>query len=56
MRSIGDLVDVVIDGGYGGIIPSTILDCSGDEPELVREGLGEVDFLVVAVLFLMQFS
>jgi len=37
------LVDVVIDGGYGGIIPSTILDCSGDEPELIREGLGEVD-------------
>ncbi len=39
----GDLVDVVIDGGYGGIIPSTILDCSGEEPELIREGLGEVD-------------
>ena len=38
-----DLVDVVIDGGYGGIIPSTILDCSGEEPELIREGLGEVD-------------
>lgn len=38
-----DLVDVVIDGGYGGIIPSTVLDCSGDEPELIREGLGEVD-------------
>lgn len=40
----GDLVDAVIDGGYGGIIPSTIIDCSGDEPELIREGLGEVDF------------
>jgi tRNA threonylcarbamoyl adenosine modification protein (Sua5/YciO/YrdC/YwlC family) len=38
-----DRVDAVIDGGYGGIVPSTILDCSGDEPELVREGLGEVD-------------
>jgi len=37
------LVDVVIDGGYGGMVPSTILDCSGDEPELIREGLGEVD-------------
>jgi tRNA threonylcarbamoyl adenosine modification protein (Sua5/YciO/YrdC/YwlC family) len=40
----GDLVDAVIDGGYGGITPSTIIDCSGDEPELVREGLGEIDF------------
>ncbi len=38
-----DLVDVVIDGGYGGIIPSTVIDCSGDEPLLVREGLGELD-------------
>ena len=38
-----DLVDVVIDGGYGGLIPSTIIDCSGDEPEVIREGLGEVD-------------
>jgi tRNA threonylcarbamoyl adenosine modification protein (Sua5/YciO/YrdC/YwlC family) len=37
------LVDVVIDGGYGGIIPSTIIDCTGDEPELIREGLGSVD-------------
>jgi tRNA threonylcarbamoyl adenosine modification protein (Sua5/YciO/YrdC/YwlC family) len=39
----GDLVDAVIDGGYGGIIPSTIIDCSGDQPEVIREGLGEVD-------------
>ncbi len=38
-----DLVDAVIDGGYGGIIPSTIIDCSGDEPVVLREGLGEVD-------------
>jgi tRNA threonylcarbamoyl adenosine modification protein (Sua5/YciO/YrdC/YwlC family) len=38
-----DFVDAVIDGGYGGIVPSTILDCSGDEPELVREGLGEIE-------------
>jgi len=38
-----DLVDVVIDGGYGGMIPSTILDCSGDEPVLIREGLGNVE-------------
>ncbi len=38
-----DMVDAVIDGGYGGLIPSTIIDCSGDEPEVIREGLGEVD-------------
>ena len=39
-----DLVDVVIDGGYGGIVPSTIIDCSGEEPEVTRKGLGEIDF------------
>jgi len=38
-----DLVDAVIDGGYGGIIPSTVIDCSGEEPEVMREGLGELD-------------
>lgn len=38
-----DFVDAVIDGGYGGMIPSTIIDCSGDEPELIRAGLGEIE-------------
>lgn len=34
-------VDFVINGGIGGIIPSTIIDCTGDEPVMIREGLGE---------------
>jgi tRNA threonylcarbamoyl adenosine modification protein (Sua5/YciO/YrdC/YwlC family) len=34
-------VDFVIDGGIGGMVPSTVIDCTGDEPELIREGLGE---------------
>ena len=38
-----DLVDVVIDGGYGGMIPSTIVDCTGDQPEVIRTGLGQLD-------------
>lgn len=38
-----DLVDAVIDGGYGGMVPSTIIDCSGEEPLVVREGLGPFD-------------
>ncbi|MHC1708000.1 MAG: L-threonylcarbamoyladenylate synthase [Bacteroidales bacterium] len=37
----GHVVDVVIDGGYGGNIASTVLDCTSDEPVLVREGLGD---------------
>lgn len=37
------LVDIVIDGGYGDNEGSTIIDCSGDELVLVREGKGSVD-------------
>lgn len=36
-----NLVDVVIDGGIGGMVPSTIVDFSGGEAEVIREGLGE---------------
>jgi tRNA threonylcarbamoyl adenosine modification protein (Sua5/YciO/YrdC/YwlC family) len=35
-------IDLMIDGGYGGNIPSTIVDCTGDEPVIVRQGLGEL--------------
>jgi tRNA threonylcarbamoyl adenosine modification protein (Sua5/YciO/YrdC/YwlC family) len=35
------LVDIVIDGGIGGILPSTVVDCTGDEPVVLRKGLGE---------------
>lgn len=34
-------VDVVIDGGYGGNEASTIIDLTGNEPELIREGKGD---------------
>ncbi len=37
-----DLVDIVVDGGYGGIEASTIVDCTGDEPEIMRQGKGEL--------------
>ncbi|HET9277885.1 MAG TPA: L-threonylcarbamoyladenylate synthase [Flavitalea sp.] len=35
------IVDIVINGGPGGIVPSTVIDCTKDEPVIVREGLGE---------------
>lgn len=38
-----DKVDMVIDGGYGNNIPSTILDCTTGEIELVRQGLGYLE-------------
>jgi tRNA threonylcarbamoyl adenosine modification protein (Sua5/YciO/YrdC/YwlC family) len=36
----GKIVDAVIDGGPGSNVPSTIIDCTGDEPLLQREGAG----------------
>ena len=40
-----NLVDLVIDGGYGDNVGSTIIDLSGDEPLVVREGKGSLDVL-----------
>jgi tRNA threonylcarbamoyl adenosine modification protein (Sua5/YciO/YrdC/YwlC family) len=40
-----DLVDVVIDGGYGDNIGSTIIDLSENEPIVIREGKGSLDIL-----------
>ncbi|MCA0931487.1 threonylcarbamoyl-AMP synthase [Lutimonas saemankumensis] len=40
-----DRVDLVIDGGYGGNIASTIIDLTGDEINVVREGKGSLDIL-----------
>jgi len=40
-RNFEKVVDMVIDGGIGGMVPSTIVDCTGDEPVVVRKGLGE---------------
>jgi tRNA threonylcarbamoyl adenosine modification protein (Sua5/YciO/YrdC/YwlC family) len=37
------LVDLVIDGGYGDNVPSTIIDCTDEEPLLVREGKGVIE-------------
>ena len=38
----GDLVDLVIDGGFGGNIASTVIDCIGNEPIITRFGKGEL--------------
>lgn len=38
------LVDVVIDGGYGNIEPSTIVDCTEEEPVVTRKGIGNIEF------------
>jgi len=38
-----DLVDVVIDGGYGGNIASTVVDVTSGEFEMIREGKGDLE-------------
>ncbi|MEH6408585.1 MAG: Sua5/YciO/YrdC/YwlC family protein, partial [Leeuwenhoekiella sp.] len=37
-----NLVDAVIDGGYGDNIPSTVIDLTSGEPILIREGKGSL--------------
>lgn len=38
----GHWVDWVIDGGAGGIEPSTVVDCTEDTPQIIRQGVGEL--------------
>ncbi len=37
-----NIVDVVIDGGMGNLQPTTVVDLTGDEPEIIRQGIGEL--------------
>lgn len=39
------LIDIVIDGGYGKNEASTIIDCTSNDPEIIREGVGSLDIL-----------
>ena len=36
-----NLVDIVVDGGTGGMEPSTVIDCTKEPYEVIRMGLGE---------------
>lgn len=44
-QQYGDIVDIVVDGGFGNIYVSTVIDCSGHEIEVIREGLGSLEVL-----------
>ena len=39
----GNVVDIVVDGGAGGLVPTTLVDLTGDEVEILREGGGELN-------------
>ena len=40
-----NLVDVVVDGGYGDNVASSVIDLSGNEPKVLREGKGALDII-----------
>ncbi|NLJ01279.1 MAG: Sua5/YciO/YrdC/YwlC family protein, partial [Bacteroidales bacterium] len=40
----GEIADVVIDGGVGGLDPSTVVDCTFHDPEITRQGKGVLKF------------
>lgn len=40
----GEIADIVIDGGVGGLEPSTVVDCTSHDPEIIRQGKGELNF------------
>jgi len=42
-QNIGNKVDLIVDGGIGGIEPSTIVDCSTDDWQVIRQGLGQFE-------------
>lgn len=45
-EEFGKLVDIVIDGGIGSIVFSTVIDCTDGSPVLVREGAGAWEHLI----------
>jgi tRNA threonylcarbamoyl adenosine modification protein (Sua5/YciO/YrdC/YwlC family) len=42
-ENMGHLVDLVIDGGYGHNVPSTVVDCTINPPKIIRQGLGVIE-------------
>lgn len=38
-----NMVDIVIDGGYGDNIASTVIDCTGEDIEVIRQGKGDIE-------------
>jgi tRNA threonylcarbamoyl adenosine modification protein (Sua5/YciO/YrdC/YwlC family) len=38
-----DRVPMIIDGGYGNLEASTIVDCTGGSPEILRQGIGNIN-------------
>jgi tRNA threonylcarbamoyl adenosine modification protein (Sua5/YciO/YrdC/YwlC family) len=46
LEKFDNLVDLVIDGGFGDNFASTVIDYTGQEPEIIRHGKGDVDAIL----------
>lgn len=40
----GEFADIVVDGGYGELTPSTVIDCTGETIEILRQGKGILEY------------
>lgn len=40
---IGKRIDLLVDGGAGQLVPTTVIDVTGDEPQILRAGLGPIE-------------
>ena len=45
-EQFGTVVDLIVDAGYGSNVPSTVIDCTSGEPEVIREGAGSLKVLM----------
>jgi tRNA threonylcarbamoyl adenosine modification protein (Sua5/YciO/YrdC/YwlC family) len=45
-EELKNAVDIVIDGGFGNLNPSTVIDCTKNEIEIIRQGAGNLDDLL----------
>ena len=39
-------VEAIVDGGYGNNVPSTVIDCTGEDLKIIREGLGDITIIL----------
>ncbi len=45
-ENLEGLVSIILDGGFGGNEPSTIIDCTSGSPEMIRQGAGDITALL----------
>ncbi len=43
-EQIGNQIALVVDAGYGKNVPSSVIDCTNGQIEIIREGIGEIFF------------